>query len=135
MNMFRSDADPPPAIAEWGWRYHHLGIPVSGPIPDEKYYPKYRFYHGGFSSSPFGIEWMRFEPDSPLHDLIKHLPHLAFEVDDLDLELQKHGFRIIGPPGSPSGGVRTAMIEYNGAPVELIEFTTRGRKKAKAKAE
>jgi hypothetical protein len=122
MKNHRSDSDPPPAIAEWGWRYHHLGIPVTNPFPGEKYFPKYKFYHGGFSTSPFGIEWMRFEPDSPVHELIQKIPHLAFEVDDLDHELQKHNFIVISPPGSPSVGVRVAMIDYNGAPVELIEF-------------
>ena len=122
MKNHRSDPDPPLAIAEWGWRYHHLGIPVTGPIPGENYFPEYKFYHGGFSSSPFGIEWMRFEPDSPVHALVQKVPHLAFEVDDLDRELQKRDFHIITPPGSPSGGVRVAMIEHNGAPVELIEF-------------
>ena len=31
-------------------------------------------------------------------------------------------FEIICQPGSPSDGVRAAMILHNGAPVELIEF-------------
>jgi hypothetical protein len=65
---------------------------------------------------------MRFEPDSPVHEIIQRIPHLAFEVDDLDAELQKHPFKVISPPGSPSGGVRTAMILDNGVPIELIEF-------------
>jgi hypothetical protein len=120
--IFRSDSDPPPVIAEWGWRFHHVGIPTAGPIPNEKYLPEYGFYYGGFSSSPFGAEWMRFEPDSPVHELIQRIPHLAFEVDDLDAELRKHPFPVISPPGSPSEGVRTAMIVHNGVPVELIEF-------------
>ena len=24
----RSDHEPPTAVAEWGWRYHHMGIPT-----------------------------------------------------------------------------------------------------------
>jgi hypothetical protein len=122
MTFYRRESDPPLAISEWGWRYHHLGIPVTGVIVDEEYFEKYKFFHGGFYTSPFGIEWMRFEPDSPLHELIKTIPHPAFEVDNLDEELRKHNFKVISPPGSPSGGVRTCMIEYQGAPIELIEF-------------
>ena len=120
--MNRKDHEPTPAIALWGWRFHHVGIPTTGPIRDEKYLSEYKFYCGGFSSSPFGAEWMRFESDSPVHELIKQIPHLAFEVDDLDLELQKHDFEVISPPGSPSEGVRTVMIVDNGVPIELIEF-------------
>jgi hypothetical protein len=32
-------------------------------------------------------------------------------------------FKILSKPNAPSGGVRVAMIEHNGAPVELIEFS------------
>jgi hypothetical protein len=68
---------------------------------------------------------MRFEDSSPLHPLIKSLPHVAFEVDDLDAALI--GQEVISPPGSPSDGVRAAMIVVDGAPVELISFSGRGR--------
>jgi len=123
MNSKRQDHEPPLATEKWGWRYHHLGIPTTAPIPGERYLPPpYRFYAGGFDTSPFGIEWMRFDADSTVHDLIKRVPHVAFEVDDLDFELKRHDFNIISAPGSSAEGIRVAMIEHNGAPVELIEF-------------
>jgi hypothetical protein len=65
---------------------------------------------------------MRFDKDSPILDLIKRVPHIAFEVDDLDLELARFNFKILTPPNSPGAGMRVAMIEHNGAPIELIEF-------------
>jgi hypothetical protein len=65
---------------------------------------------------------MRYEADSPINELIKKVPHIAFEVDDLDLELSRQKFNIITEPNSPGTGIRVAMIEHNGAPVELIEF-------------
>ncbi|MCA1758008.1 MAG: hypothetical protein LC649_11180 [Bacteroidales bacterium] len=43
-------------------------------------------------------------------------------MDDLDHELRTRNFRVITEPNPPSEGVRVAMIEHNGAPVELIEF-------------
>ena len=101
MDPNRKDNDPPLAISQWGWRYHHVGIPTENRIMNEKYIPQYRFYVSGFDSSPYGIEWMRFENDSPINDLIKSVPHVAFEVDDLDLELSRHDFEIITPPNSP----------------------------------
>lgn len=69
------------------------------------------------------MEWMRFEPDCPLPEIIQRLPHVAFEVDNLDLELKKHNFKMLTPPNPPSEGVRVAMVEIDGAPVELMEFT------------
>ena len=77
-------------------------------------------YVSGFETSPCGIQWMRFEPDSPVHALIKSVPHVAFEVDDLEAALQ--GREILTAPNSPSKGVRVAMILDHGAPVELLEF-------------
>ncbi len=123
MEIVRKDDELPMATGEWGWKYHHLGVPTRQEMPGEVYLEQFRFYVSGFSSSPFGIEWMRFEPDCPIHPLIQSVPHLAFEVDNLELELAKHPFRLISPIEKPSGGVRSVMIEHNGAPVELIEFS------------
>jgi len=118
----RQDHEPPPVAAE-GWRYHHLGIPTDTPHPGETYLAEYKLWVSGFETSPYGIEWMRFAPDSPVAGLIRAVPHIAFEVDDLDAALA--GREILTPPNSPSAGVRVAMIVHNGAPVELIEFRSR----------
>jgi len=118
----RQDHEPPLATGSWGWRFHHIGIPTTERKQGETYLPEYKLYFSGFGTSPYGIEWMRFEAESPVHELIKKVPHIAFEVDDLDLELSRHDFNIITKPNSPAGGTRVAMIEHNGVPVELIEF-------------
>jgi len=116
----RRDHEPPAAIAARGWRYHHLGIPTNTPRSGEQYLEEFGLHVSGFDSSPYGIEWMRFEPGSPISDLIKTVPHIAFEVDDLDKALE--GLEVLTPPNSPSDGVRVAMIIHNGAPIELIQF-------------
>ena len=119
----RKDHEQPYVTGQLGWRYHHLGIPTSKILPGERYIPHLKFYVSGFETSPFGIEWMRFDDDCPLPDLIKTVPHIAFEVHDLDKELASYDFDVIAEPGTPSEGVRTAMIKHNGAPIELIEFS------------
>ena len=122
MGNIRQDYEMPEVIDKWGWKYHHLGVPTKEKMPDERYLPQFKFYVSGFPTSPFGIEWMRFEADSPIHPLIQSVPHLAFEVKDLGYELANHNFNVISEPSPPSEGVRVAMIEHNGAPIELIEF-------------
>lgn len=119
-SVHRRGHEPPPVMSQLGWRYHHIGIPTAVPRPDETYLETFHLHISGFSTSPFGIEWMRYSDDSPLHPLIKTLPHVAFEVDDLDSALE--GQEVIHPPGSPSAGVRAAMIVVDGAPIELISF-------------
>ena len=121
----RKDDEWPACIDHWGWKYHHLGVPTREKKPGERYIPAYKFYVSGFDTSPFGIEWMRFEPDSPFNDLIQTVPHLAFVVPDLDYEVNHRGFTLLVPPNRVSEELRVAMIEHNGAPVELMEFSER----------
>jgi hypothetical protein len=68
-----------------------------------------------------GVEWMRFDPDCPLPELVKTVPHVAFEVDDLEAELA--GKDILIQPNSPSTGVTAAFIVDNGAPIEFLCFS------------
>ncbi len=116
----RKDNEPPFAVSKKGMRFHHLGIPTNEPKPNEKYLEQYKFYVSGFDTSEFGIEWMRFEEGSPVSEIIQKVPHIAFEVDDLNKAIE--GKQLIGEVCSPSKGVKTAMILENGAPVEFLEF-------------
>jgi len=119
-NRPRKEHEPPVATSEWGWRYHHLGIPTDKPIPGERHLPELGMYVSGFDTSPYGVEWMRFEPDSPVSELVRSVPHIAFEVDDLETALA--GKELIGEVSSPMDGVRVAMIMHNGMAVELLEL-------------
>jgi len=102
-------------------RYHHLGIPTTSRRPGETYLPKYKAFCTDHEGNPFGIQWMRFEPDCPLPDLVKTVPHVAFQVDDLERALEGH--EILIQPNSPSGGVLVAFVVCDGAPVEFLEFS------------
>jgi hypothetical protein len=117
----RREHDPPVAIAEWGWRYHHVGIPTDTVREGEVYLEEFGMYVSGFDTSPYGVEWMRFEPGSPISELVRTEPHVAFEVDDLDRALE--GKELIGEESSPMEGIRVAMILHNGMAVELLEFS------------
>jgi hypothetical protein len=101
-------------------KYHHLGIPTDKYREDEEYLEEFKMYVSGYESSSYRIEWMRFEADSPLPELVKTIPHIAFEVDDL-MEAIK-GKEVLIEPNSPSEGVMVAFIIDNGAPVELMEI-------------
>lgn len=120
MNYLRKEYQLPLATEEWGWKYHHIGIPVNEPIPGEKHLSHLKLYVKGFDISPFGIEMMRFEKDAPFDELIKTVPHIAFVVPNLDEAIK--GFELIGEPNCPMKGIRVAMIKHNGAPIELMEF-------------
>jgi hypothetical protein len=100
--------------------YHHLGIPTDTPRDEEVYLEEYGMYVSGFQTSPYGIEWIRFDPGSPLPDLVKRVPHVAFTVPDLEAAIS--GKEVLIEPNSPSEGMRVAFIVDDGAPVEFIEY-------------
>ncbi len=101
-------------------KYHHLGIPTEELKPDEVYLERFKMYCTDHESNPFGIQWMRFEPDCPLPEIVKTVPHVAFEVDDLAEALT--GQEIMIEPNSPSDGVLVAFVLCDGAPVEFLQF-------------
>jgi hypothetical protein len=104
-------------------RYHHIGIPhyrieVWGdPLEASETLCR----QSSEKRIRRGVEWMRFEADAAVPDLVRRVAHVAFEVTDLSSELA--GREILIPPNSPSDGVRVAFIIENGAPIELLEFT------------
>ncbi|HOB84030.1 MAG TPA: hypothetical protein PKX27_04910 [Bacteroidales bacterium] len=111
MKNKRSDHEQPLSTSHWGWKYHHLGIPTDKKMTGEIYLSQFKFYVSGFDSSPFGIEWMRFEKDSPISKLIQTVPHLAFEVKDIDYELANHDFKVISGP-EENITLRSMIIDF-----------------------
>ena len=101
-------------------KYHHIGIPTDKPIKGEVYLKDYKVYHYGYENSEYGIEWMRYEKDCQLPEIVKTLPHIAFEVDDIYEAIK--GKKVIIEPNSPSDGNIVTFIEENGAPIEFIQI-------------
>lgn len=101
-------------------KYHHLGIPTKEKRDGETYLKEFKVYVSGYNTSPYKIEWMRFEQDSPTPELVKTVPHIAFEVDYLMKALE--GKDILIEPNSPSPGVMVAFIIENGAPIEFLQI-------------
>ena len=118
----RRSHDAPSAVARLGWRYHHLGIPHTEPRAGETHLEHLGIHVCGFETSPYGIEWMRFDPHCAIPDIVRTVPHVAFVVNDLDDALR--GREILIAPNAPSSGVRVAFILDDGAPIELLEFRT-----------
>ena len=101
-------------------RYHHIGIPTVRPVPAEDYSKKYKLHASGYLQSPYGVEWMKFDPDCSLPELVKAVPDVAFVVDDIQMAIA--GKQMLIEPNSPTEGVTVAFIVDNGAPIEFLEF-------------
>jgi hypothetical protein len=95
-------------------KYHHVGIPTDVEQTGEIYLRDYKLYCTDHERNPYGIQWMRYESDCPLPDLVRTKAHVAFEVDDLAEALKGH--EILIEPNTPSEGVLVAFVVCDGAP-------------------
>jgi len=101
--------------------YHHYGVPTTESRKDEVLVEVggYKFYSTPYEGNKWHIQWHRFPEGHGLPLLITQVPHIAFQVDDLEAEIA--GAKILLGPYSPLPGYRVAMIEEQGVPIELVE--------------
>jgi hypothetical protein len=115
-----ADGEQPIPRATQPMRFNHIGIPTTRRFEGEIPLPHLKMTVSDHQDNPFGIQWQRYWDDAPYPDLVKTVPHVAFEVDDLGEALVGH--QVIIEPNSPSAGVKVAFIIVNGAPVELMQI-------------
>ena len=101
-------------------KFNHVGIPVTSSFEGEIDLPHLKMTVSDHANNPYGIQWQRYWEGAPYPELVKTVAHVAFEVDDLEKELE--GKTVIIEPNSPSEGLIVAFIEVNGAPVELMQY-------------
>ena len=100
--------------------FHHIGIPTQTQREGETYLEEGKLFVTDAAASPFKIEWLRFEPDSPMPEPLKTTAHVAFVVDDMAAALEDQDVLI--EPFEPMEGVTVAFIMDDGAPVEFMKL-------------
>ena len=101
--------------------FSHIGIPTAQERNWDGFYEPGRIHYTDFSKDEFGVEWLRFDADSPMPELLRTVPHVAYAVENIEAALA--GREILVKTFSPGAGVRVAFIVHNGAPVEFMEVT------------
>jgi len=100
-------------------KYNHIGIPTTKRFEGEIDLAHLKVTVSDHKSNPFGIQWMRYHDGASYPKLVTIIPHVAFEVDDLEKAIK--GKKVIIEPNSPSKGVMVAFIEDQGVPIELMQ--------------
>ncbi|KZL19494.1 hypothetical protein PsAD2_01772 [Pseudovibrio axinellae] len=101
-------------------RFHHVGIPTNERLPRADHNEKLKLTATGYFDGPYAVEWMNFDEDNSLPEIIKSIPHVAYVVDDLDEALK--GKNVILPPQSPTENVLVAFILEGRNLIELMQF-------------
>ncbi len=101
-------------------KLHHVGIPIFEKQEDMVFVESIKVWVTDCASSKYNIEYLYFEPDSPMPGAIQDETHLAFEVDDLEAAIE--GKSILVPICEPMPGLKMAFIYDEGIAIELMQI-------------
>jgi hypothetical protein len=73
---------------------------------------------------PQRIEYLRFEPDSPVTGPVRELPHIAFRVDHLEREIE--GAEVLLGPFHATDTLLVVFVLKDGAVFEFMENSGAG---------
>jgi len=99
--------------------FDHVGVPSEESRPGEMYVEATKVWVTDPWENPHRIEYLRFEPDSPVKGPVRELPHIAFQVDDLNREME--GAEILLGPFSATPTLRVVFVRKDGAVFEFME--------------
>ncbi|MBE0534588.1 MAG: hypothetical protein IH624_02885 [Phycisphaerae bacterium] len=101
-------------------KFHHYGVPTTAKGDNEIFIEGAGVHVTDPDAHPYKIEFLRFEPNSPMCDAVKNNPHAAFIVDDLDKALA--GQDVIIPPFDATDTLRVAFITDGPAVIEIMQM-------------
>jgi hypothetical protein len=84
-------------------KYNHVGIPTIANFDGEIPLPHLKVTVSDHQNNPFGIQWQRYWDGAPVPDLVKTVPHVAFEVDDLAEAIRNQKVIIVRIPPKLTG--------------------------------
>jgi hypothetical protein len=101
--------------------FSHVGLITDQSQPGEVFVAATRVWITDFVKHPYHIEWLRFEPDSPVTGPVRTQPHVAYRVPSL--EEAARGMRVLLEPFVPLPGLRVGFYQTNdGAVIEFMEY-------------
>ncbi len=102
-------------------RFDHVGIPTSQQKEGESWVEATRVWVTSPRAHPYNVEWLRYEPDSPVQGLLRTEPHVAYRVDDVARAVEGH--KVLAEPFDVGDGFLTvAFVELDGAVVEFMQY-------------
>jgi hypothetical protein len=104
-------------------RFDHVGLITDRKKTGERWVEATRCWVTSPREHPYHVEWLRFEPDSPVTGALRTEPHVAYRVEDVERSVQGHAV-LAEPFDVGNGFVRVAFVEVDGAVVEFMEYAS-----------
>jgi hypothetical protein len=103
------------------FEFSHVGLIAERPQPGEVYVPATKVWVTDFVKHPYRIEWLRFEPESPVTGPVRTQPHVAWRVPSIADACR--GLPTLIEPFEALPGVRVGFYQSaDGAVIEFMEY-------------
>ncbi len=102
-------------------RFDHVGLITEEPKPGESWVEATRVWVTSPRDHTCNVEWLRFEPDSPVTGPLRWQPHVAYRVPDMEAALKGHNV-LLEPFDVGNGFMQVAFVEVDGAVVEFMQY-------------
>lgn len=99
--------------------FMHVGVPTTKEQPNEIYSEDLKVYITDPEKHPLKFEYLRFEENTPLPEIMQNNPHIAFKVDSIE-EMAK-GAKILVEPFCVDENTQIAFILKENVVFELME--------------
>jgi hypothetical protein len=101
-------------------QFDHVGIVTTEKKPGEIFIAPTRVWITDFQEHPYRIEWLRFEPDTPVTGPVREGPHGAYRVKSI-AEASK-GMKVLLEPFDVEFAVVAFYQASDGAVIEFMEY-------------
>lgn len=102
-------------------RFDHVGLITDEPRQGESWVEATRVWVTSPRAHPYNVEWLRFEPDSPVTGPLRTQPHVAYRVDDVHKAIEGHTV-LLEPFDVGDGFLTVAFVGVGGALVEFMQY-------------
>lgn len=102
--------------------FDHVGLITDEKKPGESWVEPTRVWVTNPRAHSCNIEWLRFEPDSPVTGPLRTEPHVAYRVPDVHDAIEGH--QVLAEPFDPSGTgfLTVAFVLVEGGVVEFMQY-------------
>jgi len=101
-------------------QFDHIGLITTEKKPNETYVAATKVWVTGIAAHPYRVEWLRFEPDTPVQSPVRDQPHVAFRVDSIAAAAK--GLKVLIEPFD-AGIAKVGFYQTeDGAVVEFMEY-------------
>ena len=104
-------------------QFDHVGIVTNEKKPGAVFVEATRVWVTNLEDHPYRVEWLYFEPDSPVTGPLRECPHIGYRVDSVAAIYEaSRGLKVLLEPFDAGFAVAGFYQTPDGAAVEFVTY-------------